>query len=425
MDNLTGKLAPIGSLNGKLASIGGLDGKLSSRNGQTATNENLIIEDNILKRSSVSSGNIIYNSAYATATVNNLIQNTEYNFIILIKEGADVTGHAIGIHAYDKNGNWIGRIYSFSPLSNKTKTIFISDDVGKIVIAYPFNVADVFLYVQNSVDILLREKVTNLEKKVYPTINLKKNNPLLVSEIINVAETYYNHRNDTVNGVLTMVYGGTTVLDNAFLQGGNSIDCSTFIGLIYRGIPYENTVYGKPNEINDPDSYVANSDYIWSVNLYDYKEKIEASSTQPKKVRTASQMAEFMVNQGYSIVSTDNDYINVEPGDIVFYAAKDASGYKNEYRYLYISHVAMCISKTKNPAGSTYPWSHQIINVVHEDPCIKKQELETVWADQIALIVRPDLGSIGYDGTKLTLGNTILTEEQLIALLNLIANNNK
>ena len=78
-----------------------------------------------------------------------------------------------------------------------------------------------------------------------------KNNPSLIAEMIRVAKTYYNsrYRWDETTGKYVPVFrfnwSGGTALDNSYHPGTMYLDCSTFVGLVLRGLTVQDSPYGQ------------------------------------------------------------------------------------------------------------------------------------------------------------------------------------
>lgn len=292
----------------------------------------------------------------------------------------------------------------------------------------------------NKIDSLIEnvEEHTILIDEMYDTLemvsenNSERNNQTLVSECIGVARSYYLARyNDNQEPTFNYNVNGTVLDTNYDVNGENknSIDCSTFIGLLLRGIPFKKSPYGKlftdngpllddndgGNETGNHDEYddiyngnawdpmniVANKDYSWSINPMDYKLKKNINSSELYPVRTASQLAQWMYERGWAI-PLDTTFTNLEPGDIIFWAKRQGGEYIQPNRYKKISHVAICISKYDRPENdssfpSNYPWKHTMLEVTTKAPYVLNRTLEKCSPNDVVMICRPDLGSVSAD----------------------------
>ena len=258
----------------------------------------------------------------------------------------------------------------------------------------------------------------------------EKNNQILVSEMIGVARSYYKARlDDDLNN--TFKYDAvSTPLDSAYNPEGdnkNAIDCSTFVGLVLRGIPFKESPYAslledsgtldeddKDNgdetgnddehddiydgDLWDPLNLKANPDYSWSINPMDWKLKKNVNKEELYPVRTASQLAQWAFERGWAI-PLDPLFTNLEPGDLIFWAKKKNGEYRQPNRYKQISHVAICISKYVRPESDVnfpekYPWKHTTYEVSTSAPYILNKTLEKCSPDDVVMICRPDLGSL-------------------------------
>ena len=77
---------------------------------------------------------------------------------------------------------------------------------------------------------------------------LRKNNPLAVAEMISVAKSYYNNRYQGDGVTPTFFYdtSHTPTSDSFNVEDptyGGAIDCSTFIGMVLRGLPVQKSPY--------------------------------------------------------------------------------------------------------------------------------------------------------------------------------------
>ena len=289
----------------------------------------------------------------------------------------------------------------------------------------------------------------------------RKNSQICTAQIVDVARSYYRKRGSAETGY-NFVYGQqATCLDDGFDPAtGVDIDCSTFIGLCLRGIPLEKSpyesLYDKPDvpdgadggdggtsasESGEGEDYSARNvlantkDFAWAMNPAEYKYPSE--TTEKKVVRTAAQLGQMMVEQGLKI-DYDDTFIDVEPGDIIFYAKKKNGEWVKPKRYMKISHVSICVNKiytenfdsTKtytvgnycylyadadkgiteglyrcitdhtgefNPDHFSYignhRYRHSMIEASTGDPVMYNRTLERN-KNYICLICRPDLGSV-------------------------------
>ena len=206
-----------------------------------------------------------------------------------------------------------------------------------------------------------------------------KNDLISVAEFTGVARSYYLARGIKANP--TFSYGAdNTALDNDF--NGKNIDCSTFIGMLLRGIPYEKSAYYNPNVYPQPESEesedegdgdsgsndgtgegfyarntAANTDeFGWAINPSIYRTP-KNDGDSPTPVRRAAQLGELLKTQGMALELLP-DFSNVEPGDVIFWAKTviDENGNKvprQPDRYMNISHVAICYSVLPAPDDVT------------------------------------------------------------------------
>ena len=173
---------------------------------------------------------------------------------------------------------------------------------------------------------------------------LRRNSSSLVAQMLDVAWSYYRVRGTEDNH--RFVYGHTNAIDPGFTAGGNELDCSGLIGLMLRGIPYEHSRY-----VNISNGIGANGKYSWTVDPYDF-ENVNDAGEDPSPVRSAAQLGEWMNNSGLRI-SCGEDFQEVEPGDIIFYAKKKRENieeWAEADRYMHISHVSVCANRIRPAA---------------------------------------------------------------------------
>lgn len=221
---------------------------------------------------------------------------------------------------------------------------------------------------------------------------VKRNDPVMIDQFISIANTYYANR-------ASMVYGNNTFLDAA--QINNQIDCSAFVSLVLRGLPFEDTPLNPSYSggAQDPVYWVANPKYPWSITPTDYE--ITSGSTSYKNlVRKGSQIAMMMLENGQNI-PIDSKLANLDVGDIIFISQKTNAGdWVESDTFMNISHVAICCNKTRlsdsDPDFETYRYYHEIIDVTSGgDAPVKKRILETSqYINYITYICRPDLGAL-------------------------------
>lgn len=237
------------------------------------------------------------------------------------------------------------------------------------------------------------------------TVFTHRSNPTHVEQILAVAQSYYDHRNDKTNGSYDMIYGwDSAVRQDTYTR---QIDCSTYIGLVLRGLPYTMTQY-YTHQDTPRSSVVANPEYVWSFNPQYYNYYAANLTADPTDATVASQLAEWMIDMGWR-VPIDKKLLNLEPGDIIFWANKNVKGtIAQPDRFMSISHVAICMSKTPTVSGDGYyeggfNYKHELMEVTSVTPCVRTRIVEEGWDDvsqygtrykNIALICRPDLGSI-------------------------------
>lgn len=277
------------------------------------------------------------------------------------------------------------------------------------------------------------------------TITIKKNNPIAVAEMINVAKSYYNVRYKEDGETPRFIYDAnrTPTSDNFDVTDpvyGGAIDCSTYVSLVLRGIQVWNSPYKSlidnitdddsslngsdddntkteenPNEddtnVWDPSSIDKNNiDFTWAINPAEWKNQISIDSDEVFPVRRASQMAQWMYERGQCL-PLDETFSNLEPGDLIFWAKEDSNGdYIRPSRWNHISHVAICIGKTDAPTDdpkfpSKYPYKHTMLEVTTKAPYVLNRTLEKCSPSSVVMICRPDLGSISHENRAVSVSS--------------------
>ena len=239
----------------------------------------------------------------------------------------------------------------------------------------------------------------------------KRNNDALVSDFLSVAQTYLGQTSIEYKDGDTVFYKSTAT---------NGIDCSTYVGLCLMGYSFEETPY-YTHQYKDPTAWEANeAEHNWAICNLKYKISRYIDGSNPTEmVRLACQLGRWMYERNQA-VSMDGGFIDVQPGDIVFWGKK-VSGtdeWSHPTWWKHINHVGIILSKEDAPntyidgEGNTqtwdkskYPYKHTIIDVGNTTPpCRTTHWLEegqedptNVYANNVntvCLICRPDLGAL-------------------------------
>lgn len=179
-------------------------------------------------------------------------------------------------------------------------------------------------------------------------------------EAVKVAMTYWNSKyNDTE--VYSYVDGsgllkGDTSAELHDASGKAVMDCSTYIGLILRGIPYEESPFNNSTAMTIDPRTVVCFDKTWVERHFDlqanrfttvpvfptYEHK---TSDDMYRVLTASDMCQYYDRMGLTWFA--NSGIQPRVGDICFFYKEDTDGtLRHPNRFLGISHVGIMISPT-------------------------------------------------------------------------------
>ena len=146
-------------------------------------------------------------------------------------------------------------------------------------------------------------------------------------EAVDVAKSYWIAR---ASGRSFVYSGGATFLDGSPLNnasGAGLIDCSTYIHLVMRGIPYSKSPYTNTaaNAAYNASALSTNTAYAWA------DDHIRQSATLGGMVRYAADLAAYYWTAGRAFV----DASQRRPGDLIFHSTHQNS------RFMSISHVSI------------------------------------------------------------------------------------
>lgn len=193
-----------------------------------------------------------------------------------------------------------------------------------------------------------------------------------------------------------------------------AIDCSTFAGMMTKGLEYVNGPYAnKTNFTNFRKNILQKSSKKWAFNM------VKADGTW---AREAAAQAQYFDRVGLGIVyyknidtgktygskgSASDNFSPIKKGDLIFYAKKDSSGnWKQPNRYMKVSHVAVCYGDNSSGKKSVIESTNGTMTKNHtfDDGTTINAGIRIVsiagnsgYADDIVMIVRPQ--PTHYDGT--------------------------
>lgn len=193
-----------------------------------------------------------------------------------------------------------------------------------------------------------------------------------------------------------------------------AIDCSTFSGMMTKGLEYVNGPYAnKTNFTNFRKNILQKSSKKWAFNM------VKADGTW---AREAAAQCEYFDRVGLGIVyyknidtgktygskgSASDNFSPIKKGDLIFYAKKDSSGnWKQPNRYMKVSHVAVCYGDNSSGKKSVIESTNGTMTKNHtfDDGTTINAGIRIVsiagnsgYADDIVMIVRPQ--PTHYDGT--------------------------
>nr|DAJ03092.1 MAG TPA: tail protein [Caudoviricetes sp.] len=193
-----------------------------------------------------------------------------------------------------------------------------------------------------------------------------------------------------------------------------AIDCSTFAGMMTKGLEYVNGPYAnKTNFTNFRKNILQKSSKKWAFNM------VKADGTW---AREAAAQCEYFDRVGLGIVyyrnvdtgktygskgSTDDNFSPIKKGDLIFYSKKDSSGnWKQPNRYMKVSHVAVCYGDNSSGKKSVIESTNGTTSKNHtfDDGTTINAGIRIVsiagtsgYADDIVMVVRPQPSH--YNGT--------------------------
>lgn len=182
-----------------------------------------------------------------------------------------------------------------------------------------------------------------------------------------------------------------------------AIDCSTFAGLCLRGYNYSQSPYASETLFNTfrRDRTQKNSNVGWS---------IAPTNEDGSCAREAANIGKYFYNIGKGIVflknpdtgivekgsigTSENDYSNIQKGDLIFYAKKSNGNWKEPNRFMYISHVAICYGQSSTYNKKAVIESTNVTTKKHSfddgtsyNAGMRIKQIET-YADSIVMVVR-------------------------------------
>nr|DAK01402.1 MAG TPA: tail protein [Caudoviricetes sp.] len=185
-----------------------------------------------------------------------------------------------------------------------------------------------------------------------------------------------------------------------------AIDCSTFSGMMTKGLEYANGPYAnKTNFTNFRKDKLQKSSKSWAFNI------VKADGTC---AREAAAQCEYFDRVGLGIVyyrnvdtgktygskgSADDNFSPIKKGDLIFYSKKDSSGnWKQPNRYMKVSHVAVCYGNNSSGNKSVIESTNGTMSKNHtfDDGTTINAGIRIVsisgdygYADDIVMVVRP------------------------------------
>lgn len=200
-----------------------------------------------------------------------------------------------------------------------------------------------------------------------------------------------------------------------------AIDCSTFAGMMTKGLEYVNSPYAnQTNFTNFRKDRLQKSNKKWAFNM------VKEDGTW---AREAAAQCEYFDRVGLGIVyyrnvetgktygskgSANDNFAPIKKGDLIFYSKKDSSGnWKRPNRYMKVSHVAVCYGNNSSGKKSviestngTMTKNHTFDDGTTINAGVRIVSIEGAsgYADDIVMVVRPQPshynGNIPGGGTE-------------------------
>ncbi|MGN0299066.1 MAG: hypothetical protein ACI4C1_07810 [Lachnospiraceae bacterium] len=154
-------------------------------------------------------------------------------------------------------------------------------------------------------------------------------------QAVSVARSYWKAKQA---GIMYHYQAGNTLMEGNPLdeRGYCYIDCSTYMGLVLRGISFENS-YGIVLE--NSGNYDLAELLGEETNHYPWTDSnLNGDELVGKQVRTAGDLAKYMYLSGRCFTNPEE----VREGDLVFCVARNQDGtYKRKRTFLHVSHIGM------------------------------------------------------------------------------------
>lgn len=191
------------------------------------------------------------------------------------------------------------------------------------LLSKPNTTYNIFIYPSTANDSITEKYVGNVVGITKGSEFVNYKNFKGMNDVVKIANTYFTNKSKFKYNTKT-VLSFDNPADNISswkTDGLYHIDCSTLIGLIFRGLTYQKSPYAvKTTKVK------RNSNYSWTFNF----------------PRTAADQAKYCVDNGWILPQIDTiNFSNVEAGDLIFWDRDN----KENGRYMNCSHVAMCIGK--------------------------------------------------------------------------------
>lgn len=227
------------------------------------------------------------------------------------------------------------------------------------LLSKPNTTYNIFIYPSTADDSIKEKYIGNVVgvSKGSEFVNYK--NFKGMNDVVKIAETYYAKKDKFQYGTKTVLTYDNPAenIDKWKVNGLYNIDCSTLIGLIFRGLKYQKSPYAvKTTKVKKSTAY------SWAFNF----------------PRTAADQAKYCVDNGWVLPQIDTvNFSNVEAGDLIFWDRDN----KENGRYMNCSHVAMCLGKDSD--GDTI-----CIEATNVTGAFRKIKIKNNTADKFLFVAR-------------------------------------
>lgn len=192
--------------------------------------------------------------------------------------------------------------------------------------------------------------------RIRPTMGYVGGSGYYGAQVADVAKSYHLAR---ISGAASFQYNANSNIFNGKVTDSNGnclVDCSSYAGLVLRGIPYDkspfNNATGTANKtwsLSNLPTLCNNSEYVWADPWLDKQTDSsfrDVGISGYRSIRYASDIAEYFYTKGCILYEYTSDPTSVPtgllPGDLLFWSKEgDSVTVKQKSRFKGISHVGI------------------------------------------------------------------------------------